>query len=146
MIIKFDMKIYILTWFLLFALLPKWATAEELYKTQTSWDGGAIYYPQGQAEITSVKLRIEENQVTEFHCHPVPTLGYILQGNLVVETKSGEKTILKKGESIVEVMRTIHRGRAINGPVEIIVFYAGSTTMPNTVLPENDLNRKYCKS
>jgi len=146
MIIKFNMKIYILTWFLLIVLLPNWATAEKLHKTQTSWDGGVIYYPQGQAEITSVKLRIEENQVTEFHCHPVPTLGYILQGDLVIETKNGEKTIFKKGESFVEVMRTIHRGQAINGPVEIIVFYAGSTTMPNTVLPENNLNRKYCKS
>jgi quercetin dioxygenase-like cupin family protein len=139
------MKIYILTWLLLFVVLPNWAAAEERLKTQTSWDGGVIYYPQGQVEITSVKLRIEENQMTEFHCHPVPTLGYILQGDLIVETKNGKKITLKEGESVVEVMRTIHRGRAINGPVEIIVFYAGSTTMPTTVLPEDDLNREYCK-
>jgi quercetin dioxygenase-like cupin family protein len=139
------MKIYVLVWFLQFIVLPNWAVAEERLKTQTSWDGGIIYYPQGQVEITSVKLHIEENQVTKFHCHPVPTLGYILKGDLVVETKDGNKITLKEGESIVEVMRTIHRGRAINGPVEIIVFYAGSTTMPNTVLPENDLDREYCK-
>ena len=139
------MKIYVLAWFLLFIALPNWAVAEERLKTQTSWDGGVIYYPQGQAEITSVKLRIEENQVTKFHCHPVPTLGYILKGDLVIETKNGNKVTLKEGESLVEVMRTIHRGRAINGPVEIIVFYTGATTMPNTVLPENDLNREYCK-
>jgi quercetin dioxygenase-like cupin family protein len=139
------MKIYVLTCFLLFIVLPNWAVAEERLKTQTSWDGGVIYYPQGQAEITSVKLRIEENQVTKFHCHPVPTLGYILKGDLVIETKNGNKVTLKEGESLVEVMRTIHRGRAINGPVEIIVFYTGATTMPNTVLPENDLNREYCK-
>ncbi len=139
------MRIYVLAWFLLFIVLPNWAMAEERLKTQTSWDGGVIYYPQGQAEITSVKLRIEENQVTKFHCHPVPTLGYILKGDLVIETKNGNKVTLKEGESLVEVMRTIHRGRAINGPVEIIVFYTGATTMPNTVLPENDLNREYCK-
>ncbi len=139
------MKIYILTWLLLFVVLPNWAAAKERLKTQTSWDGGVIYYPQGQVEITSVKLRIEENQMTKFHCHPVPTLGYILQGDLIVETKNGKKITLKEGESVVEVMRTIHRGRAINGPVEIIVFYAGSTTMPTTVLPEDDLNREYCK-
>ena len=139
------MKIYVLAWFLLFIVLSNWAVAEERLKTQTSWDGGVIYYPQGQAEITSVKLRIEENQVTKFHCHPVPTLGYILKGDLVIETKNGNKVTLKEGESLVEVMRTIHRGRAINGPVEIIVFYTGATTMPNTVLPENDLNREYCK-
>lgn len=138
------MKNYVLAWLFLFVLLPNWVEAEEQLKTQTSWDGGAIKYPQGIAEITSVKLRIEENQMTKFHCHPVPTLGYILQGDLAVETKNGNKIILKEGESIVEVMRTIHRGQAVNGPVEVIVFYAGSTSMPNTVYPENDLNGKYC--
>ena len=139
------MKIYLLVSVSLLTLLPNYAGSEELLKTQTSWDGEVIYYPQGQAEITSVKLRIKENQVTKFHCHPVPTLGYILQGDVEVETKNGKKIILKEGESAVEVMRTIHRGRAINGPVEIIVFYVGSASMPNTVLPENDVNREHCK-
>ncbi len=138
------MKNYVLAWLFLFVLFPNWVVAEEQLRAQTSWDGGAIKYPQGLAEITSVKLRIEENQMTKFHCHPVPTLGYILQGDLAVETKNGNKIILKEGESLVEVMRTIHRGRAVNGPVEVIVFYAGSTSMPNTVYPENDLDGKYC--
>lgn len=138
------MKMYVLMWFSFFILSPNWVAAEEQLKTKTSWDGGVINYPQGQAEITSVKLHIEENQMTKFHCHPVPTLGYILQGDLVVETKNGNKILLREGESIVEVMRTVHRGRAVNGPVEVIVFYAGSTSVPNTVYPENDLNGKYC--
>ena len=116
------MKLYIPILFLLFALLPHLVSAEELLKTQTSWDGEGISYPQGQPKITSVKLRIEENQVTKFHCHPVPTLGIFLQGDVEVETINGKKIILKEGKSAVEVMRTIHRGRAINGPVEIIVF------------------------
>jgi len=68
-----------------------------------------------------------------------------LHGELVIETKNGKKISLKEGESVVEVMRTIHRGRAINGPVELIVFYAGSITIPNTVLPEHDIKKKYCK-
>ncbi len=42
------MKIYILTWCFIFALLPYGVTAEELLKTQTSWDGGAINYPKEQ--------------------------------------------------------------------------------------------------
>jgi len=138
-------KIYILTWCFTFALLPYGATAEELLKSQTSWDGGAINYPKGQIEITSEILRIEENQVTQFHCHPVPTLGYVLQGKVEVEIKDGKKIVLTEGESAVEVMRTIHRGRAIDGPVEIVVFYAGSTTLPTTVLPENDINKEHCK-
>ena len=138
------MKFHTTTWVLLFVLLPYGVTAEELLKTQTSWDEGEIYYPKGKIEITSKLLRIENNQVTQFHCHPVPTLGYILHGSVEVETKNGKKILLKEGESAVEVMRTVHRGRAINGPVEIIVFYAGSTTLPNTVLPENDSSKEHC--
>ena len=139
------MKIFLIVWFVLITVFSNLALAEkQLNKTQTSWDDGAIYYPQGQAEITSVKLSIEENQLTDFHCHPVPTFGYVLHGELVIETKKGKKITLKEGESVVEVMRTIHRGRAINGPVELIVFYAGSTTVPNTVFPKDDIKKKYC--
>jgi hypothetical protein len=38
----------------------------------------------------------------------------------------------------------VHRGKAIGGPVEIIVFYAGATDIPNTVFPENDQQHQYC--
>ena len=72
-------------------------------------------------------------------------MGYILKGQVEVETKDGKKVILSEGESAVEVMRTLHRGRAIDGPVEIIVFYAGAKDFPTTVLPENDPNHEHCK-
>ncbi len=140
------MKLFTLVLLSFFFMATPLVGAEELLKTQTSWDGGEIYYPKGQAEITSFKLRIEEGQIPKFHCHPVPTLGYVLKGSVEVETKSGKKVILKEGESAVEVMRTIHRGKAIDAPVEIIVFYAGSTSMPNTVIPEEDSSNEYCSS
>jgi quercetin dioxygenase-like cupin family protein len=120
--------------------------AEPLLKTTTSWDGGQFHYPKGQAEVSSVILNIAEGVTTKFHCHPVPTLGYILKGDVEVETKDGKKVVLKQGESAVEVMRTVHRGRALAGPVEILVFYAGDTNTPNTVLPENDPEHHYCNN
>ena len=52
--------------------------------------------------------------------------------------------MLHKGESVVEVLRRAHRARAIGGPVEIVVFYIGATSMPHTVFPENDLDHEYC--
>ncbi|NOY63041.1 MAG: cupin domain-containing protein [Gammaproteobacteria bacterium] len=118
--------------------------AEPLLKTKTSWDGGEIYYPKGEPEITSIKLKLAEGMTTKFHCHPVPTLGYILKGRVEVETKDGKKVLLKEGESAVEVMRTLHRGKAINGPVEILVFYAGSTSVPNTVFAGDDPKNLHC--
>ena len=118
--------------------------AEELLRTTTTWEGASIIYPEGTPEITSVTLKIDEGKTTPFHCHPIPTLGYILKGKVEVETQSGKKVILSEGESVVEVLRTLHRGKAIGGPVEIVVFYAGAVSIPNTVLPADDPDEKYC--
>ena len=120
------------------------AQGKELLKATHTWEGGKIVYPQGNAEVTSFQLRIKAGEVTKFHCHPVPTLGYILSGKVEVETRDGKTKGFKEGESVVEVLRTVHRGKAIDGPVEIVVFYAGATDIPNTVLPESDQEHLYC--
>ncbi len=41
-------------------------------------------------------------------------------------------------------MRTVHKGTAIGGPVEIVVFYAGSVDLPNTVMMDDDLSHELC--
>ena len=140
----FTMKISIKFLFALLILLPAMLTAEEILRSQTSWDGGEIEYPAGQAEITSFILRLEEGSVPKFHCHPVPTFGYVLHGEVEIETLDGNKTILKQGESAIEVMRTVHRGRAIGGPAQIVVFYAGAVDVPNNVFPEDDPQGQHC--
>jgi len=119
-------------------------SAQELLKTQTSWDGGKIEYPQGQAEITSHRLIITPQTDMPFHCHPVPTQGHILSGELLVETLAGKTTTLKAGDSVVEVMKTLHRGKALNGDVELVVFYAGAKGVPNTIMHDSPLSTQYC--
>lgn len=112
-------------------------SAELLLETETSWDSGRINYPDGRPEITSLILRLEEGVITRFHCHPVPTLGYVLKGKIKVETIEGKTAVFSEGESVVEVMNTLHRGTAVAGPVEVVVFYTGARGMLNTVYPEN---------
>jgi quercetin dioxygenase-like cupin family protein len=112
--------------------------AEPLLQSTTSWDGGAFEYPDGKPEVTSVILAIGEGDEPPFHCHPVPTMGYVLRGVLQVETADGNKAVFRAGESVVEVMRTVHRGVAVEPPVEVVVFYAGAEGVPVTVLPDDD--------
>lgn len=121
-----------------------YAAPEVLLQTKKSWDGGEIFYPEGDAEITSVILRLEPGKETKFHCHPVPTLGYILKGEVEVETKDGKRVRLKPGDAAVEVMRAVHRGIALSEPVEILVFYVGAEGVPNTVLPDSELAKQHC--
>jgi quercetin dioxygenase-like cupin family protein len=112
--------------------------ADVLLETQTSWDGGSLAYPTGKARVTSVMLHIEPGDEPPFHCHPVPTMGYVLRGTLEVETERGDTQRIEAGSALVEVMNTLHRGRAVSGPVDIIVFYAGAEGVPTTVLPGGD--------
>ncbi len=121
------------------------ATAQVLLKSDKSWDGGDVFYPEGDAEITSIKIRLEDGKNTKFHCHPVPTFGYILKGQLQVETKQGKSIIMKPGESLLEVMKTTHQGTAIHGAIELVVFYAGAKGVPNTIFADDERAKEFCK-
>ena len=118
--------------------------AADLLETETSWDGGPIAYPAGMAKVTSIILHLDQDEVTPWHCHPVPTMGYVLKGSIEVETREGKKTFLSGGESVVEVMKTLHRGKGGAGGVDVVVFYAGATGVPNTVLHEESASAEYC--
>ncbi len=120
------------------------AAAETLLQTDRSWDGGEFSYPEGQPQVTSVRLRLASGEKTPMHCHPVPTFAYVLRGELEVETAAGERTRLQAGDPVVEVMHRVHRGRAVEGPVEIVVFYAGSKQLPTTVLADDPASGRHC--
>lgn len=66
--------------FLVFAVFTVMvsATPKPLLQTSTSWDGGKIAYPEGEVQITSIELNVPEGKKSPYHCHPIPTLGYIL--------------------------------------------------------------------
>jgi quercetin dioxygenase-like cupin family protein len=97
-------------------------------KTQTSWDGKALEYPKGTAEITGMIVEIAPGGETGWHLHPVPSFGMVLEGELEVTLKNGARKIIKQGEALAEVVNTLHNGRTIGStPVKILVFYAGST-------------------
>ncbi len=107
-------------------------TFEVLMKATTSWDGTDYHYPTGTAEITAVKMIIHEGPAGPYHCHPVPAFGYVLQGTLKTETDSGQSIVFKAGDTVAEVMSKWHRSQVVEGPVEIIAFYAGIEGEQNT--------------
>ena len=115
-------------------IVPNLTYAEviPLLKTGKSWNGGNFSYPAGQPEITSAMIRLEPGDEVPFHCRAVPTFGYILQGKIKVSLKSGQEKVFEKGQSLVEVFKTTHRGEAIEGPVELVVFYAGAKGLQNS--------------
>ena len=108
---------------------------QQLAKSTSSWDGAPLPgYPEGNPEITILRITIPAGATLARHKHPVINAGVLLKGELTVQTENGKKLHLKAGESIVEVVDTWHYGKNEGvEPAEIIVFYAGIEGAPITV-------------
>lgn len=97
-----------------------------LLKTTTSWDGKPIVYPKGQSEVTALIVEIAPEGETGWHEHPVPALGYIMEGELELKLATGQVKILHSGDVLPESVGVLHNGRNTGEePVKILVFYMG---------------------
>ena len=110
-------------------------SVDVLAKTVHSWDGNTLSnYPEGQPEVTILKISIPPKTKLPLHQHPVINAGVLLKGELTVETNDNKILHLKAGDPIVEVMNTWHFGENTGNEVaEIIVFYAGIKDKPITI-------------
>jgi quercetin dioxygenase-like cupin family protein len=107
----------------------------QLAKSAKSWDGEALpQYPQGQPEVTILRIKIPAGAKLEIHNHPVINAGVLLTGELTVVTEDNKTLHLKAGDSIVELVNKKHYGKNEGKETaEIIVFYAGIENKPITV-------------
>ena len=108
---------------------------KELVRSSKSWDAKLLVpYPQGQPEITILKITIPAGARLETHSHPVINAGVLVSGELTVKTRDGKVLRLKAGDPIVEVVNTLHYGMNEGTvPAEIVVFYAGIVGQAVTV-------------
>jgi quercetin dioxygenase-like cupin family protein len=127
--------------FAIFAAQPAFALDQSatvkvtrLLQSASSWNGAALAYPAGQAEVTSLLIEIAPGGETGWHLHPVASFGYILEGELEVSLKDGSVKRLAAGQALAEVVNTLHNGRNVGkGPVKLVVFYAGAVNSTLTV-------------
>ena len=108
---------------------------EKLAQSTKSWDGKALpHYPQGQPEVTILKIKIPAGAKLEMHHHPFINAGVLIAGELTVITENNKTNHLKAGDSIIELVGTKHYGKNEGTETaEIIVFYAGVENKPITV-------------
>jgi quercetin dioxygenase-like cupin family protein len=106
-----------------------------LLQTTTNSLGQAIIYPrEGTPEVTALLVEMAPGQVTGWHQHPVPLLGYLLSGELTVYQVTGEKRVVRTGEVSLESVGVIHQGiNEGSGPLKMIVFVIGLKDLPFTV-------------
>ena len=116
---------------------------EELANSSKMWNGSKLpNYPDGQPKIKVLRIQVASGVTLPWHYHPVINAAVILQGTLELQLKDGSNKIYRKGDALIEVVNTIHTGKAL-GPIDVdlIVFYAGEEAIPTTVLAEHQINR-----
>jgi len=105
-----------------------------LLKSDTSWNGVPITYPEGKAEITGMIVEIAVGAETGWHLHPVASFGMMIEGELEVRLKDGKTKLLKAGDGLVEVVNTLHNGKNVGAvPVKLVVFYTGVVGQPLSI-------------
>ena len=103
--------------------------------TGTTVTGEPIRYPSGApAQITAVEITLQPGQQTGWHTHPVPLVGYVLEGELTVDYGPKGQRIYRKGDALAEAMNEAHNGRN-NGqePVRILAVFVGMEGTPGSV-------------
>ncbi len=115
--------------------------AEEIEKTTTTWNGDTLpAYPEGQPEITLLKITIPPQTRLPLHKHPVINCGYLLEGVLHVTADDGSVLEMEEGDSIVELVDQWHYGKNPGEePAVILVFYAGVVDKPITVIKDGEM-------
>lgn len=116
---------------------PGSVTAEVLLRTSSSWNGDAFtHYPTGTPALSLTRIDIPPYTTLEFHCHQTLGLGYVVSGEIEVQTRAGERIIARAGDTLAEVVDLQHRGRTAALPAQLLVFEADRTA-PRTKLGED---------
>ena len=93
-----------------------------LLSSNTTVLGEKIVYPSDKpAKITAVEITMQPGQQTGWHTHSFPIYGYVLEGELTVDYGPHGKRTFKKGDSLLETIKTPHNGSNTgNGPMRLL--------------------------
>jgi quercetin dioxygenase-like cupin family protein len=115
--------------------VEKHSNIRMVLSTGTTTTGQRIRYPAGKAHVTMQELTLEPGQETGWHTHPVPVIGYILEGELTVDYGAKGQKVYHKGEGFVEALNQPHNGRNTGQePVKILAIVDGVQGVKGAVM------------
>ena len=101
---------------------PKMVTTPIL-RTRLTSSNQPLKLPQGESELVAVAVDIPSGGATSIHRHPWSRFAYVEKGRLrVINHDTGEAKDFRPGEVLSEAVGQWNEGRAVHGPVRLIVF------------------------
>lgn len=109
-----------------------------VYATSQTAAGQPLVLPQQNAEVAASIFDIPPGATLPIHRHPFPRYAYVLAGTLTVtNVESGQRTVYKAGDFIVEMVDLWHQGtNAGTEPVKLLVIDQVEKGKPATILKD----------
>ena len=74
---------------------------QEVFVGSETMDGDALKYPRGKAEIRLQRVELDEGGIVPLHSHPIPLLGNVEQGAIIVKREGMEDITYTEGDSFI---------------------------------------------
>ncbi len=74
---------------------------QEVFLGSETMDGDALKYPRGKAEIRLQRVELAKGGTVPLHSHPIPLLGNVEQGTIVVKREGMDDITYKEGDSFI---------------------------------------------
>lgn len=109
-----------------------------LASTTVTASGQPIVLPQKNVQVLVSSFEIPPGATLPVHMHPSARYAYVLEGQLqVTNADTGASTSYKKGDFIVEMIGTWHRGSNVGAEtVKLLVIDQVEEGTSNTVLKQ----------
>jgi quercetin dioxygenase-like cupin family protein len=127
MIVRIAFAVFLLACSIVHGWAADPVTATVLLRSDKTNVGGALVYPRtDKPEITTMIVEIAPGASTSLHRHPVPSVAYMLQGDLEVRAAGDIVNRYKVGDAFLEAIDHAHQGFNVGTiPVRILVTYIG---------------------
>jgi quercetin dioxygenase-like cupin family protein len=112
---------------------------EVLIQATRAWNGSPYtHYPEGQAELTMVRITLPPHTTLPWHVHPSPNVAYVVSGSLTLQSRDdGASRVIQGGDAIAEIVGGAHRGVTGDEPVVLLVAYSGAEGLPLSIPAES---------
>ena len=74
---------------------------QEVFVGSETMDGDALKYPKGKAEIRLQRVELSEGGIVPLHSHPIPLLGNVEQGTIIVKREGMDDITYTEGDSFI---------------------------------------------
>ena len=74
---------------------------QEVFAGSETMDGDSLKYPKGKAELRLQRVELAEGGIVPLHSHPIPLLGNVEKGTIIVKREGMEDITYNAGDSFI---------------------------------------------